>query len=130
MTVVPGFIALATLLANSGLRRKRDAMSSASMPRPLLVTRIHRPASRPGASRLIFPLLPSSRVHLTAQSATASYFHGGAPDRLTIAIDINGAVSRADYHRHWTFSAALRIPVIIILRQRAKHSRSEICRGQ
>src|SRR4029077_1469358 len=68
--------------------------------------------------------------HLTAQSATASYFHGGAPDRLTIAIDINGAVSRADYHRHRTFSAAVRIPVIIILRQRAEHSRSEICRGQ
>src|SRR5207248_8830346 len=68
--------------------------------------------------------------HVTAQAATASYFHGGAPDRLAIAIDINGAVSRADYHRHWSFSAAVGIPVIIILCQRAEHSRSEICRGQ
>src|SRR4029077_5299539 len=51
--------------------------------------------------------------HVTAQAATARYFYGRPPDRLTIAIDINGTVSRADYHRHWSFSAALGIPVII-----------------
>src|SRR5207247_6589523 len=49
-----------------------------------------------------------------------------APDGIAIAIDVKRAVRRADDDRDRSTRAALRVPVVAIIRERAQHLRRKI----
>src|SRR4030095_10974631 len=68
------------------------------------------------------------RVNTIAKRSTATDLKRGAANRLTIAIDIDRFVGGANYHRDRPARAALRIPVVLVLRERAYHRGCEILR--
>jgi hypothetical protein len=54
--------------------------------------------------------------------------NGGAPDGIAIAIDVKRVVGGADDDRDWSARAALRLPVVVIIRERAQHLGRKILR--
>ena len=66
------------------------------------------------------------REHMIAERSSSADLHPGAPDRVAIVIDIDRPVGAAHDHRDRPPRAALGMPVVIILRQRAQHLRREI----
>ena len=63
------------------------------------------------------------------QSASVD-FDGGAPDGIAIAIDVKRAIGGADDDGDRSARTALRLPVIIIMREWAQHLRRKILRRE
>src|SRR5437762_10573113 len=108
--------------------RRRAAIFSAGTLGPLLVTLIHRRAARPGASELSVGRAFEQRVNTVSERSASDNLDGGAPDGIAIAIDVKRAVGGADDDRDRPARAALRLPVVIIIRERAQHFRRKILR--
>src|SRR5205809_2086039 len=66
------------------------------------------------------------REDMVPERSTSVNLDGGAPDRIAIAIDVTHAVGGADAHRDRSARAALWVPVVAIIRERAQHLRRKI----
>src|SRR4029453_537180 len=70
------------------------------------------------------------REDMVPERSASVNLDGGAPDGVAIAIDVKRAVGGTDDNRDRSARAALRVPVIGIIRERAQHLRREILRRE
>src|SRR5205814_8267271 len=61
------------------------------------------------------------REDMVPERSASVNLDGGAPDGIAIAIDVKRAVGGADDDRDRSARAALRVPVVVITRERAQH---------
>src|SRR5947207_10979620 len=66
------------------------------------------------------------REDMVPERSTSVNLDGGAPNGIAIAIDVKRAVGGADDDRDRPARAALRVPVVAIIRERAQHLRRKI----
>src|SRR5438552_10573054 len=79
----------------------------------------HPPARGAARSKRAFPVGRAfeQRVDMVSERSASVNLNGGAPDGIAIAIDVKRAVRRADNDSDWSTRAALRLPVVLIIRQ-------------
>jgi hypothetical protein len=58
---------------------------------------------------------------MVAKRSASVNLEGGAPDRIAVAIDVKRAIGGADDDCDWSARAALRVPGIVVTRERTQH---------
>src|SRR5436190_15817004 len=87
------------------------------------VRHAHPSASGAAWNQRAFPVGRAfeQREDMLPERSASVNLDGGAPDGITIAIDVKRAVGGADDDRDRSARAALRVPVVVITRERAQH---------